>query len=91
MTKTPIKEQMEVNTNDIYEIPVFSKRKVFFEIFFQVHNNQPEDNVISIVGSYRKAEVLFVKKFGAKGYASEESFLRTYYYYMNTKIKTSTV
>ena len=88
MTANPIKDP---TINDIDELPVFSKRNVFFEIFFQVHNNQKEDNVISIVGSYRKAEVLFVKKYGAKGYASEMSFLRTYYYHMNSKVKTSTV
>jgi hypothetical protein len=79
---------MEVTFNDIDELPVFSKRKVFMEIFFEVHHNQPEDNLISITASYHKAELIFIKRYGAKGYASDESFLRTYYYYLDSKNKS---
>jgi hypothetical protein len=76
---------MEVTINDIDELPVFSKRKVFMEIFFEVHSEQPEENLLTIISSYHKAELRFIKKYQAKAYKTSESFLRTYYYFMNSK------
>ena len=82
---------MELTINDMYELPVFSKREVFMQIFFEMHNNQPHDTVTSIVASYYKAEIEFIKRYQAKAYRSAECFLRTYYYYLNGKVKPSTV
>ena len=82
---------MELTINDIYELPLFSKREIFMQIFFEAHNAQPHDSVTSIVSSYHKAELEFIKRYQAKAYKSDESFLRTYYYYLNSKVKTSTV
>jgi hypothetical protein len=76
---------MEVTINDIDELPVFSKRKRFMEIFLEVHRNQPHDTVISLTESYHKAELIFIKRYQAKAYKSDESFLRSYYYFMNSK------
>lgn len=76
---------MEVTINDIDELPVFSKRKVFMEIFFEVHSKQLEDGLVSIKESYHKSELIFIKRYQAKGYKSDESFLRTYYYHLGSK------
>ena len=70
---------------DIDELPVFNKRHVFMEIFFRVHSKQPVDSLISIRKSYHKAELIFVKKYKAKGYKSDESFVRSYYYHLGSK------
>ena len=82
---------MNVTINDIAEVKMFSKREIFMQIFFEAHNAQPHDSVTSIVSSYHKAELEFIKRYQAKAYKSDESFLRTYYYYLDSKVKTSTV
>ena len=76
---------MEVTINDIDELPVFHKRRTFMEIFFEVHRKQLEDSLVSIKESYHKAELIFIKRYGAKGYKSDESFLRSYYYHLGSK------
>jgi hypothetical protein len=78
-------QNKQITFQDLEELPVFHKRTVFMDIFFQVHNNQPEDNLKTIISSYHKAELIFIKRYGAKGWKSDESFLRTYYYYLNSK------
>ena len=91
LKSNPNNNQMNVTINDIAEVKMFSKREIFMQIFFEVHNSQPHDSVPSIVSSYYKAELEFIKRYQAKAYKSDESFLRTYYYYLNSKVKTSTV
>lgn len=70
---------------DIDELPVFHKRRTFMTLFFEVHNKQKEDSLISLKESYHKTELIFIKRYGAKGYKSDESFLRSYYYHLGSK------
>ena len=81
---------MNVTVNDIDELPVFSKRKVFLQIFFEVHGSGC-NSVKSIRESYFKAEVIFAKQFHSRAYKTDECFSRTYYYHLNRMLGKPTV
>ncbi len=70
---------------DIDETPVFNKRETFMLIFEEIYGNNT--SMVTLIESYHKAELIFIKRFGAKAYKSDESFARTYYYYLNQKLK----
>lgn len=76
---------MKIEITDLPEIAVWSKKNFFMKLFFLEHEKQPLDSVVSICESYEKTEILFVKMFGAKAYRNPETFLRTYYYFLNQK------
>ena len=81
---------MTVTVNDIDELPVFSKRKVFLQISFEVHGSGC-NSVKSIRESYFKAEVIFAKQFHSRAYKTDECFSRTYYYHLNRMLGKPTV
>lgn len=71
---------------DLDEIKVWKKRQYFMDIFFEIHQeSKAESSVSSLVDSYHIAEIIFVERHGAKAYNSNESFLRSYYYHLNSK------
>ena len=70
---------------DLEELPVFHKRRAFMKIFFETHNKQSEDSLITFKESYHKAELIFIERYGAKGYKSDDSFIRSYYYHLGSK------
>lgn len=73
--------------DDLDEIKVWKKRDAFMQLFLQIHeDSKAESTLISLKDSYHKAEIIWTTEFKGKAYASDESFLRTYYYYMNGKV-----
>ena len=79
---------MVITLSDLDEIPKFNKQAIFMGIFFEIEEKRNEEHsVLSIVKAYRLSEVVFVGRYGGRAYKSDECFLRTYYYYMNSILK----
>jgi hypothetical protein len=76
---------MNITANDLHEFKVWKKREYFMKMFFEIHEAQPKDDLISIRQSYEETEIKFVSQFGGRAYLSVESFQRTYYYFLNEK------
>jgi len=80
-------EKKPLTIEDLDELKVWKKRDAFMALFFKVHEDSEKDStLISLKDSYHVAELIWANEFKGKAYASDESFLRTYYYYMNEKI-----
>jgi hypothetical protein len=76
----------EITLDNLDEMPLFHKRRVFMSIFFEVQQSKNvEDSLVSIGNSYRDAELVFISRYGGRAYKSDESFLRSYYYHLHTK------
>lgn len=76
----------EITISDLPEIPVWKKRDAFMSLFFEIHEARKLDTtLVTIISSYHLSELQWVKIYGGKAYESDESFLRTYYYYLNEK------
>lgn len=73
--------------NDLSEISVWSKKELFMDLFFSIHNAQSLDTVVSLCFSYGQAELQWAKVFKGRAYKSDECFLRTYYNYLNETVK----
>ena len=79
---------MVITLSDLDEVPKFNKQTIFMDIFFDIQEKRNEQHsVLSIVKAYRLAEVVFVGRYGGRAYKSDESYLRSYYYYLNSMLK----
>ena len=75
-----------ITEQDLDEIKVWKRRDAFMDLFFQVHDQETaEHSVSSLIGSYRKAEVIWTNNYKGRAYKSDECFLRTYYNYLNER------
>ena len=79
---------MVITLADLDEIQKFDKRDIFMGIFFDIQEKRNEEHsVLSIVKAYHLAEVVFVGRYCGRAYKSDECFLRSYYYYLNSMLK----
>lgn len=72
---------------DLDEMKVWKKRDAFMALFFKVHEESKEESsLVSLKNSYHTAELIWTNEFKGKAYKSDDSFMRSYYYYMNEKM-----
>ena len=77
----------KIEVSDLSEISVWSKKELFMDLFFSIHNAQSSDTVVSLCSSYEQAEMEWVRVFKGRAYKSNECWLRTYYNYLNETVK----
>jgi hypothetical protein len=76
----------EITLDNLDEMPLFHKRRVFMKIFFEIQQiKNVQDSLVSITKSYQDAELVFISRYGGRAYKSDMCFRRTYYYHLNSK------